>query len=160
MLKIFNELSPFFEDVYREISVREYARITKISPPTASKLLLNYQKEGILLIRKQGIYILFRANNNNLFKDLARAYWRNKLSELFKQIHDQFLFKKIILFGSIEKQENKKDSDIDLFVDIPKKIINIQKIENLLNRKIQLYFKEALNNKHLNENIKKGVVIV
>jgi len=31
MLKIINELSVFFEDCYREFSVREYARIMKIA---------------------------------------------------------------------------------------------------------------------------------
>jgi hypothetical protein len=29
----------FFEDCYRDISVREYSRETTISPPTASKIL-------------------------------------------------------------------------------------------------------------------------
>lgn len=52
MLKIINDLTPFFEDCYREISVREYARIMSISPPTASKLLSYYCSEK-LLVKKQ-----------------------------------------------------------------------------------------------------------
>ena len=48
MLKIFNELKPFFEDVYREISVREYAKLTKVSPPTASTILKKYEKDNNL----------------------------------------------------------------------------------------------------------------
>ena len=48
MLKIINDLSPFFEDCYRRINVREYAKIMNISPPTASKLLNEYNQEGIL----------------------------------------------------------------------------------------------------------------
>ena len=53
MLTIFNNLKPFFEDNYRRISVREYARIIKISPPSASKLLNNLEKEGLLTKEKK-----------------------------------------------------------------------------------------------------------
>ena len=48
MLNIINDLDCFFEDCYRRVNVREYARIKGISPPTASKILTNYQKEGLL----------------------------------------------------------------------------------------------------------------
>ena len=72
MLKIFNGLNPFFEDVYREISVREYAKEIGISPPTASKMLKEFETEKLLLSNKKGIYIYFRANKENyLFKNLA-----------------------------------------------------------------------------------------
>ena len=39
MLEIFNTLAYFFEDNYVKISVREFAKFKKISPPHASKLL-------------------------------------------------------------------------------------------------------------------------
>jgi len=52
MLKIINNLKPFIEDNYREINVREYARLNKISPPTASKLL-NYYKTQEILRKKE-----------------------------------------------------------------------------------------------------------
>ena len=55
MLKIINNLKPFFEDCYRRINIREYSRLMKISPPTASKLLYKFNKEGLLLIEKDGI---------------------------------------------------------------------------------------------------------
>ena len=48
MLEIINNLAPFFEDCYRRISVREYSKIIKVSPPTASKILMEYYKEGLL----------------------------------------------------------------------------------------------------------------
>ena len=35
MLNIINNLRPFIEDCYRRISVREYSRLLKVSPPTA-----------------------------------------------------------------------------------------------------------------------------
>ena len=48
MLKIIYILKPFFEDNYRRINVREYARLQKISPPTASKILEQMHKEKLL----------------------------------------------------------------------------------------------------------------
>ena len=161
MLRIFNELQPFFEDAYLEISVREYARKIKLSPPTASKLLKNFEKESLLISSKKGIYIFFRAKReNSLFKDLSTTYWKQKLSSSLKELHHEFLFKNIILFGSIAKQENTIESDIDLYVDISKKDINLGNIEKKLKRKIQLHFKEVSNNKNLFENIKNGVTIL
>src|SRR3989338_5283088 len=104
MLKIFYNLEPFFEDAYRELSVREYGRLRKISPPTASKILKSLAKGNLLISKKQGIYLVFRANNEcHLFKDLAVAYWREKLFHLLEGIHKEVLFKSVILFGSIAK---------------------------------------------------------
>ena len=48
MLNIINNLKPFIEDSYRRINVREYSRLMKISPPTASKTLFELSKEGLL----------------------------------------------------------------------------------------------------------------
>jgi predicted nucleotidyltransferase len=160
MLKIFNLLKPFFEDVYREFSVREYGRIKKLSPPTASKALKQFSKENLLIKTKRGIYLIFRANKEyHLFKDLAIAYWHERLFHLFENIHEKVLFKPIILFGSIAKTENTAESDLDIYIDIPRRELNIGFIEKKLKRKVQLHFKEESKNPHLLENIKKGIII-
>jgi len=158
MLKIFNELSLFFEDVYRDISVREYARIMKISPPTASKLLKEYEKEDLLISEKKGVYVYYVANRENvLFKDLNVFYWKQKLMKIFLEVHKDFLYKKMVLFGSVSKAENTLDSDLDIYVDLPSKNINLENLEKVLKRKIQLFFRDSLKNKNLQENIKRGV---
>src|SRR3989338_4959978 len=73
MLKIFNNLKPFFEDCYRRYSVREYARSFKISPPTASKILKKFNKEGLLKVTKENNYLFFWANKENkVFITLSR----------------------------------------------------------------------------------------
>ena len=59
MLDILNNLGAFFEDCYRRISVREYAKIMNISPPTASKILTEYSKEGILIKEAERNYLFF-----------------------------------------------------------------------------------------------------
>ena len=80
MLKIFNDLVQFFEDNYRRINVREYARIQHISPPTASKLLDEFYKDGLLKKEEEKNYILYFANKENrIFIDLQRIYWHLKI---------------------------------------------------------------------------------
>jgi len=161
MLKIFNNLEPFFEDCYREISVREYAKIKKISPPTASTLLKGLEKEGLLISHKLGIYIYFRANREkNLFKDLAVAYWRDRLFFLFEKIHEEVLFRKIVLFGSLAKAENTLKSDVDIFIDVSKRKLDLDFVERKLKRAVQIHFKDALKNKELKESIETGVEIL
>jgi len=161
MLKILNDLRPFIEDCYRELGVREYSRLMKITPPTASKTLKEFESEGLLKKRTERNYLLFRANKeSNLFKDLALAYWRERLARLFEEIHEKFLFGEIILFGSISKVENTIDSDIDIYADIPKKKIDTTSIEKKLKRDIQIHFKEKSKNSLLLKNIKKGLKIL
>ena len=67
MLNIINNLRPFIEDCYRRINVREYARLTKISPPTASKILSEFNQEGLLSIEKDRNYIFCYLCNYGMF---------------------------------------------------------------------------------------------
>jgi predicted nucleotidyltransferase len=160
MLEIFNNLRPFFEDTFLEVSVRDYSRKINVSPPTASTILKKLEKENILVKEKKGIYLFFRINKDIFFKDLAKAYWRNTLSKLFKDIHEIFLYKQIILFGSVSKSENDLNSDVDIYIDLPKRNIDLKAKERILKRKIQLHFIEVKKNKNLWKNIKRGIVIL
>jgi len=164
MLKIINNLHPFIEDCYNEIGVREYSRIMKITPPTASKLLKEFELEGLLKKRTDRGYLLFRANReNSTLKDLAKIYWKQKLKDVIECINSQLYEPTIVLFGSLIKLETKKDSDIDLavFANINKKI-NLEEFEKSLKRKIQLFtfkFLSNINSKELKMNILNSYVI-
>ena len=164
MLKIINNLHPFIEDCYNEIGVREYSRIIKITPPTASKLLKEFELEGLLKKRTDRGYLLFRANReNSTLKDLAKIYWKQKLKDVIECINSQLYEPTIVLFGSLIKLETKKDSDIDLavFANINKKI-NLEEFEKSLKRKIQLFTFKSLSNinsKELKMNILNSYVI-
>ena len=161
MLKIFNDLKPFFEDVYRDISVREYSRIVGISPPTASVLLNEFSKEGILIRKKNKVYLNFRANRQSfLFIDLSKVFWKQILRQELGKLQNTFLYREIVLFGSLAKCENNSESDIDLFVDIPKKNIDLSLIEKKLKRNIQIHFSDAKKNNLLLENIQQGVRVI
>ncbi len=163
MLNIINNLKPFIEDCYRRINVREYSRLMKISPPTASKILFELNKEGLLLIEKDRNYIFYYANKNNkIFIDLSRIYWNLKLGNLVNFFNKNLINPTIILFGSLSKAETKNDSDIDISIIGHKKELDIKNFENNLRRKIQLFFFssiEDIKNKELANNIINGYIL-
>ena len=163
MLNIINNIKPFIEDCYRRINVREYSRLMKISPPTASKVLFNLKKEGLLLIEEDRNYIFYYANKNDrIFIDLSRIYWKIKLNELINFLDKNLTNPTIILFGSLSKAETKNDSDIDICIIGHKKEINIKNLEDSLKRKIQLFFFDsvkAIKNKELANNIMNGYIL-
>ena len=160
MLKIFNNLRLFFEDAYKEINVREYARKTGISPPTASKLLKQYSREGILQSRAERNCMLYRANREDpLYVDLTGAYFRKKLSSLAAYLLPIINYETIILFGSLSKGEATLNSDIDIFLNCSPKQINLKPFEKSLKRKIQLHFKSEIKNNKLKRNIQRGIAL-
>jgi len=163
MLKIINNLGPFFEDCYRRINVREYAKLTRISPPTASKLLFSYNKEGLLKIEKYRNYIFFHANKESkFFIELSRIYWNYKLEELRDFLKKELLSPLIILFGSLSKAETKQDSDIDIALFASKKNLDLNGLGKKLKRKIQVFWFSSLKdvkNKNLLDNILNGYIL-
>jgi predicted nucleotidyltransferase len=158
MLEIFNNLAPFFNDVTKEVSVREYAKIVKISPPTASTILKLLEKEGLLIKRQVGIYHFYKANINYQFKQLAKAYWQKLLFDNTEELYSEIDCNDIILFGSIAKTENNANSDIDIYVNTSEKDIkSLAALEKKLQRKAELHFKNR--SPHLNKNIRGGIRI-
>ncbi len=163
MLKIINDLKLFFEDCYRRVNVREYARLANVTPPTASKMLDYYAKEGLLLKTKYKNYILSYSNKDSkVFIDLSRIYWHLKLRELIDYMEEQLVSPTIVLFGSLSKAEVKPDSDIDLAVFANEKSMNLKSYEDKLRRKIQVYWFKSLSeikNKELANNIANGYIL-
>ncbi len=167
MLKIFNDLEPFFRDNYQRINVREYARIRKMSPPSASALLSNLEKEGLLNVEKEKNYIYYHANREDReFIELSRIYWHKIFQKtgLIKYFEKELIEPIIILFGSFSKAEIKKNSDIDLAVfTFSTKKLETAKYEKVLGRKIQIFtFKDKndIKNKELLNNILNGYKII
>ncbi len=153
MLNIINSLAPFFEDCYEQISVRKYSRIVGVSPPTASKLLKSYEKEGLLEKSRYERYLLFSAKRDNKdFIDISRIYWRRKLSMLTDFIGKTYITEPaVVLFGSLSKAEVKKTSDVDLaiigvnkYVDLGGNI-DLSKFEKGLGRDIEIFEFKSLS---------------
>lgn len=161
MLKIFNELEPFFKDNYERINVREYSRRTKMSPPTASKLLSEYEREGFLKKEKDKMYIYYVANKENKqFILLSRIYWQISFEKLTEYLKEELVSPVIILFGSFSKAEINKNSDVDIAVfSVSVKQLKLDKFEEKLKRKIQLFMfhsEHDVKNKELLKNIYNG----
>lgn len=142
MLEIFNNLAPFIEDCYERYSVRQYAKLMRISPPTASTLLNYLHKENLLKKEAALNHLFFWANREEpVFVELARIYWRKKLesSGLLPYLREQFSQPTIILFGSLARAENKQNADIDLAILAEKKEPNLKLFEKKLTRPIQAF---------------------
>ncbi len=157
MLNIINNLTPFFEDCYKRINVREYAKLIKVSPPTASKMLMEYHKEGLLKKQEERNCLFFFANTENKsLIDLSRIYWRNRLKEIIESIEKAAVTPLIILFGSLSKGETTSASDIDIAIISSKKEINIKNFEKGLKRDIQMFWFDSFSK--INEELKNSIL--
>ena len=163
MLEIINNLQPFFKDCYRRISVREYARIIKVSPPKGSKLLYYFNKRGLLKKEKYRNYLFFYADiNSKEFIDLSRLYWYDRLKDILSYLEKKLVNPAVVLFGSLSKAEAKKDSDIDLSIFAHKKELNLQSFEKKLDRGIQIFWFKSIKdikNKELSSSIINGYLL-
>jgi len=163
MLKIINQLAPFFKDNYRRIAVREYARIINVTPPTSSKLLKGFQQEGLLKREDDRQFIYYYPNkDSSLFIDLARIYWKTLFEKacFIDYLERECVSPVIILFGSLSKAEAKLDSDIDiaLFTSTQKKL-DLSVFEKKFKREIQLFVfkrRDDVKNDGLLHNILNG----
>ena len=157
MLADINKLEPFFEDNYREINVREYARLMKISPPHSSKILKELEKENLLKFREERRNFLFKANRESKFlKELSKIYWELKLKELTKYLQEKTYANTIVLFGSLSKLENTNGSDIDIVILGNEKVLDLKLFERRYGREIQIFFFENINK--IPKNLKLSIV--
>jgi len=166
MLKIFNNLKPFFENIYAEFGVREYAREIKVSPPTASSILSAFEKNNLLSIQKMRGFNLYRAKtDNSQFVDLLKFYNVSKIktSGLIDYLNKYYLKPTIVLFGSFAKGENVPESDIDLCIISEKTSLpDLKNFEKKLHHQIQIFAVRKLSdlkNPHLIQNIVNGTIL-
>ena len=85
-----------------------------------------------------------------------------ELIEKHKQeLAKDYKVKKIGVFGSYVRGEQRKKSDIDIFLIAKEKKIDLDKYEKKLNRKIQMFFSENLSRlpKELQNNILNGIIL-
>lgn len=165
MFKYLNKLDCFFNQTNKEFSVREFSRINKISPATASSYLELFTKEKILQKRKERIYNLFKANiKAHQYTDLKIYYSIKKLrdSGLIKELHKEYLNPTIVLFGSTAQGLDDQNSDIDLCIITKhkKKFSKKKYFEKKLNKELQLFIVKKLSeipNKHLISSIANGI---
>ena len=113
-----------------EWSGRRIAREIQISPATFHKALQELYLEGIVLLRNVGKTYLYQFNHENyVAKELLHPLFKKEerlLKVISRLLRDEFSEKvkerivSIALFGSVEKREDRPDSDIDLLVLVPR----------------------------------------
>ncbi|WP_151945744.1 nucleotidyltransferase family protein [Aliarcobacter butzleri] len=94
---------------------------------------------------------------------MNKDYILQKLSQKKEYIQNKYEVDKIGLFGSYAKGTQTEDSDIDIYVEFKHKTFDNlaglwNYLEELYNKKIDLFHKHKNNNKVIISNIQKDVI--
>jgi len=151
--------------VGEKLGVREIARLLNVSPTAVSKSLVILEKQELIVKEEKNRNYLIELNINN--KNAINLKKTENLKFIYKSGLAEFLNEKfpessIFLFGSYVLGQDSLTSDIDLaIVGTKEKIIDLEKYEKILERKIFLHFFKNFKdiNKNLKENILNGVVL-
>src|SRR3989344_3524295 len=109
-------LKSFFEEPNRKFSIRELSRILKINHTTVRQYLNQLVKEGILSLKKEGIYSFYQLVLTKKTLNLKLYYNLEKIreSDIIQDLEKMFNLPIIILFGSYASAMDDKISDIDI----------------------------------------------
>ena len=91
-----------------------------------------------------------------------------KIKSQYPYLSSEFGVKRIGLFGSVAKQSEDKDSDIDIIIEFDRPIgfkfmLLADYMEKLFNRKVDILTKEGIRNirvKKVSMNIEKDIIYV
>ena len=156
----------FFMNPTAKLRVRQIEREMKMPLPSVIRYCKELEKEEIL--KKESVsgvstYSADRASKKFL---IAKKLFNIKVifeSGLIEHIIKEYSNPVIALFGSYSKGEDIEDSDIDLYIETPKKQeFNLQKFEKILGRRIQVFNYRKINevpNHHLSNNIINGITL-
>lgn len=160
-------LEEFFKDPLIEggFYLRELSRNTKIALPSTKKYLQELLREKLILkkINRQGHPKYYANTQEEKFVFLKKLNNINKIKEsgLINYIDEKCTPDVIILFGSVSKGEDIKESDIDLFVLAKEQNLQLKKYEQILDRKISVFFTSKFNklSPELKNNIINGTIM-
>lgn len=124
----------------REYYIREVQKLLKISPRTAQLILDDLEKKAVLESKIKGKIRTYRLKNTHSTRDyliLVEQY--KKISILEKKPMIKEIITKItpaiigigLIFGSYAKSLEKKESDLDIFIDGDYDKNEIKKISEL-----------------------------
>ncbi len=120
MEELLTILNHFLTNPYSKVYLRELSRLIKISPFAVKKYSEVLLKEGLILDEKVANLRYFKANKDSI------VFKQFKIANSVKKIIDSGLVEKIkenvpnlssiVLFGSVAKGEDDKNSDVDLLI--------------------------------------------
>jgi predicted nucleotidyltransferase len=169
-------LELFIKYPYREFTINEISHTSKTSYATTWRFVQKLDKAGIILTKTVGHSTVCKLNESSPFlKELERT-----LSKLTPQkaVIDDFVnkikkvggIKKVILFGSVARDQEKLTSDIDIAVIMKRKEERIEnEVNNIVDHILQkskmtiipifLTEREMKENKQFEEEVKKGKML-
>lgn len=150
-------LKYFLENPYQEVYLRELAKKLKISPFAVKKYLDIMLKDKLIAEERKANLRYIKANMHNLFfKYLKIAFSVKKLEEsgLIYYIKENVEnLSSIILFGSMAKGEDDRNSDIDILIIGNEKSLKMTEFEEKLGRTVNYHlYKWSSWNKQSEKN--------
>lgn len=148
----------------KDFSARGIARKLRLNHATVLKYLKNLLESGLVRKKEETLYPMYYANSeSSKFRRYKKDYIVFKIIEsgLIDYLQENTLASLIVLFGSCAKGEFTEQSDVDVFLQAKKSVLDIRKFERKLGRKISILFEANVNNlsKELKNNIINGVVL-
>ena len=150
------------------LNQRRIAKLLEVSPPAVMKALPYLEKENFIKVAKdkESKRWSIELNSNNI--QITRLKKVNNILFLYESgftnyIQEEYAGATIIVFGSYSRGEDTYTSDIDV-ADIGRKekIINLNKFEKILERKIHINYYESWDklNSQLKNNILNGIILI
>ena len=157
----------FFSKPDQKFSLTEISKKTKLAHTSTKKNIKNLIKLGLVKesIEKKGKrkFPLYLALSNDNFKKQKiiknlELIFESKITGF---LEEKLFPKSIVLFGSFRWGEDREESDIDVFLECKEKKLDLKRFEKILNRKIQLHFKENFSDysNELKNNIVNGIIL-
>jgi len=148
-----------------KLSQREIAKLLKVSPTAVSNSIKKLRENSLINVEKTKTinFISFnrdgqRAVEMKRVENLKNLYTYG----LSDYLEEELAGATIILFGSYSMGEDTNTSDIDIAViERKNKMLDIEKFEKILNRKININFYNSWKDihKHLKNNILNGITL-
>ncbi len=129
-------LSLLFNKPMAKFHVRQLSRDTNLDTKTIMKYLKRWEKEGIIIRKKQRNHFPYyeanRLSRRYRFKKSNFMIEKIMQSNLIEYLEEKINPELIILFGSIQKGTYYKESDIDLFIKSDEQKIDLKRFEKKL----------------------------
>ncbi|MBI4451408.1 nucleotidyltransferase domain-containing protein [Candidatus Woesearchaeota archaeon] len=156
----------FFKEPTRAHYLIEISKKSGLAHTSTKKNLLRLKelsivKESLEKKGRRGFPIFNADMDSKEYKKYKRVYNFLQIEEsgLADFLKNKLMPKSIVVFGSYSRGEDIEDSDIDIFVECNKEEIDTSRFTRMLNRKIELHFKENFKEypKELKNNIVNGI---
>src|SRR3989338_11190745 len=150
------------------LNQRQIANFLGVTQPAVMKAIPELEIENLINVKQdketKRWSIEFKKNNHKIMQlkriDNLRQVYESGLVDFLEK---EFAGANIILFGSYSRGDDIKSSDIDIAViGRKKKIVDLFKYEQLLERTININFYKSWRSihKNLKENICNGIVLI